>query len=262
MTPHSQTPDTRHLLQRTDSPMVGNALTELKYVDAADSLASTRPRSHRYTAVASSAGAATITSLPTPDFDALPTIRGSLRARWQQRYSNWLAASDVIVLSSVVAAAHILRFGKVTRGSLWAGYASVAYWAVSVLIVLAWALVLAIHNTRAQQVIGAGPEEFRRVWTATLWVFGVIAVISTLFKLEIARGYLAIAFPLGLLALSINRHLARRYVVAQHRRGRFMTDVLVVGEPLIGQSPRAVADAASDRRLQRSRCLHSRCYPT
>ena len=143
-----------------------------------------------------------------------------------------------------MAAAHILRFGNVTRGSLWAGYASVAYSAVSVLIVLAWALVLAIHNTRAQQVIGAGPEEFRRVWTATLWVFGVIAVISTLFKLEIARGYLAIAFPLGLLALSVNRHLARRYVVAQRRRGRFMTDVLVVGEP---RSVKALAQSLMRR---------------
>ena len=122
---------------------------------------------------------AAITPLRAPDFDALATlltIPGSLRARWQQRYGNWLAASDVIVVIGVVAAAQILRFGNVTSGSLWAGYASVAYSAVSVLIVLAWALVLAIYHTRAQQVIGAGPEEFRRVWTATLWVFGVIAV--------------------------------------------------------------------------------------
>jgi exopolysaccharide biosynthesis polyprenyl glycosylphosphotransferase len=64
-----------------------------------------------------------------------------------------------------------------------------------------------------------------------LWVFGVIAVISTLFKLEIARGYLAIAFPLGLVALSVNRQVARRYVEAQRRRGRFTTAVLAVGEP-------------------------------
>jgi exopolysaccharide biosynthesis polyprenyl glycosylphosphotransferase len=135
-------------------------------------------------------------------------------------------------VSSVVAAAQVLRFGNVTSGSLSAGYASIAYSAVSVLIVFVWALVLAICHTRAQQVIGAGPEEFRRVWTATLWVFGVIAVISTLFKLEIARGYLAIAFPLGLLALSVNRHLARRYVAAQRRRGRFTTAVLAVGEPI------------------------------
>ena len=117
-------------------------------------------------------------------------------------------------------------------GSLGAGYASVAYSAVSVLIVVAWVLVLAIYHTRAQQVVGAGPEEFRRVWTATLWVFGVIAIVSTLFKLEIARGYLAIAFPLGLFALSVNRHVARVFLAAQRRRGRCMTAVLAVGEPI------------------------------
>ena len=163
---------------------------------------------------------------------ALLRVPGSLRARWQVRYGVWLAASDVVVVSGVVAVAHILRFGNVTSGSLGAGYASVAYSAVSVLIVVAWVLVLAIYHTRAQQVVGAGPEEFRRVWTATLWVFGVIAIVSTLFKLEIARGYLAIAFPLGLFALSVNRHVARVFLAAQRRRGRCMTAVLAVGEPI------------------------------
>ena len=119
MTPRSQTPDTLQLLQRTDSPMVGNALVELKDVGV---------RSQRSTAGASLAEAAAITSLATPDSDALAallTIPGALRARWQQRYGTWLAASDVIVVIGAVAAAHILRFGTVTSGSPWAGYASV-----------------------------------------------------------------------------------------------------------------------------------------
>ncbi|OBH21172.1 sugar transferase [Mycolicibacter terrae] len=160
----------------------------------------------------------------------LPATPRSLRARWQHRYADWLLASDVSVLSGVVALAQIVRFGTVTSGSLWAGYGSVAYSGVSVLIVFAWAVGLAIYHTRAPQVIGAGPEEFRRVWTATLSVFGVLAVVSTLFKLDIARGYLAIAFPLGFVALSVNRRLARAYVSAQRRRGRFLTAVLAVGE--------------------------------
>jgi len=230
-----QKPDTPELLQHSDSPTVGNALVELKDVAAGDSRTLNRPGSQRSTPEAGIAEAAAITSFATSDSDALATllkIPGSLRARWQERYGMWLAASDVIVVSGVVAVAHILRFGNVTSGSLGAGYASVAYSAVSVLIVLAWALVLAIYHTRAQQVVGAGPEEFRRVWTATLWVFGVIAIISTLFKLEIARGYLAIAFPLGLFALSVNRHLARVFLAAQRRRGRCMTAVLAVGEPI------------------------------
>lgn len=234
MTLRSETPNTRQLLQRADSALVGNASAKPEEFRAGDLSTSARPPSQRCSAEASIGEMASI-PLRTVEFGAtatLPTIPQSLRAQWQQRYGNWLAASDAIVISSVVATAQILRFGNVTRGSLWAGYASVAYSVVSILIVLAWGLVLTICHTRAQQVIGAGPEEFRRVWTATLWVFGVIAVISTLFKLEIARGYLAIAFPLGLLALSLSRHLARRYLAAQRRRGRCMTAVLAIGEPI------------------------------
>jgi exopolysaccharide biosynthesis polyprenyl glycosylphosphotransferase len=215
--------DTRQLFDRTE-------------VDTRTSRTTDESRAPQRSAETRTAQIAAADSpLRVANFDmlaTLPTIPGSLRAHWRRRYGNWLLLSDAIVVSVVVATAQILRFGNVTSGSLSAGHASVAYSAVSVLIVSAWALVLAVYHTRAQQVIGAGPEEFRRVWTATLWVFGVIAVISTLFKLEIARGYLATAFPLGLLALSVNRYVARSYVTAQHRRGRCMTAVLAVGEPI------------------------------
>ena len=255
-----QEPEIPQLLQWTDSPIVGNGLVEREDISAGDSLTSPLP-APRCTAGPRTAEVAAITPLRSSDFDALATLPQSLRARWQQRYGNWLVASDVIVVGGVVTMAHILRFGNVARDSMWAGYASVAYLAVSVLIVVAWASALAIYHTRAQQVIGAGPEEFRRVWTATLWVFGVVAVVSTLFKLEIARGYLAIAFPLGLFALSVNRNLARRYVAAQRRRGRFTTAVLAIGEP---RSVKALALSLMrhpDEGYTRSWCVHSRHSP-
>ena len=126
MTPPTQTSDTRQLSQRTDSPMVGNAIVEFKDVVAGDSLVSSRshtsarPGSSGCTAETAIGELASNTPLLTPDSDALVTLPKSLRARWQRRYGNWLAASDVIVVTGVVGAAHILRFGNVTRGSLWA----------------------------------------------------------------------------------------------------------------------------------------------
>lgn len=218
--------------QQTDLPVTGNALLDCGPDSGADdSHNPTRPTSRLQSAVSNIAEVTALPSLPVSDTIAmLPATPRSLRARWQHRYGDWLLASDVSVLTGVVAVAQIVRFGTVTNGSLWAGNGSVAYSGVSVLIVLAWALGLAIYHTRAPQVIGAGPEEFRRVWTATLAVFGVLAVVSTLFKLDLARGYLAIAFPLGLVALSVNRRLARAYVSAQRRRGRYLTAVLAVGE--------------------------------
>ena len=108
------------------------------------------------------------------------------------------------------------------------GFSYVDYTGVSLVIATAWAIALAAYRTRSTSVIGAGLG-YRRVWTATLVVFGVVAVVSTLFKLDIARGYLAIAFPLGLLALSANRWAVRRRVGARRLDGEFMCSVLAVG---------------------------------
>ena len=229
MTSLFETPDTRRLLQQNDSALLGDALVEFEDFDVEASSIAARLPSVRY---ATETNVAAVASLPAADIDKLATQPTSLRAQWQQRYRNWLVASDFAVVSVVVVMAQILRFGHGAHASLRTGYTPVAYSSVSILIIFAWALVLAIYHTRAQRVIGAGPEEFRRVWTATLGLFGLVAVVSTLFKMEIARGYLAIAFPLGLLALSVNRHLARRFVAAQRRRGRCMTAVLAVGEPI------------------------------
>jgi exopolysaccharide biosynthesis polyprenyl glycosylphosphotransferase len=94
---------------------------------------------------------------------------------------------------------------------------------------VSWLAALIIYRTRAPQVVGGGFEEYRRVWTATVSLFGFIAVLSTVFRLDIARGYLAIALPVGLVALTANRWLWRRYLVRGRSNGAFMNSVLAVG---------------------------------
>jgi exopolysaccharide biosynthesis polyprenyl glycosylphosphotransferase len=61
-------------------------------------------------------------------------------------------------------------------------------------------------------------------------VFGTIAVFSMLLKLEIARGYLMIALPAGVLLLILFRWIARHMLVrARLHHGRCITRVVVVG---------------------------------
>ena len=170
---------------------------------------------------------------------AVPATRSpEPRVMWQRRYGRYLQITDFVVATFAVALAELLRFGH-TSANL-TGYKSLGYSVVSILIIGTWVWFLAIYRTRAPGVIGAGSEEFRRVWTATLSVFGAIAIVSTLFKLDIARGYLAIALPLGMVGLSLNRRLARKVVAAMRRRGRLLSAVLAVGEP---QSVRALAES-------------------
>ena len=83
-------------------------------------------------------------------------------------------------------------------------------------------------------------EEYRRVLLATLAVFGGVAIVSMLFKLEIARGYLMIALPAGVFFLVSLRWMARQVIArVREKHGRCITRVLVVG------SPSAVRDLTS-----------------
>ena len=79
------------------------------------------------------------------------------------------------------------------------------YSEVSVFIAISWLIALAVNHSRSQRIIGSGVEEYRRVWWATISVFGGVAIASMLFKLEIARGYLMVALPSGVCLLFLLR---------------------------------------------------------
>ncbi|QZT58441.1 sugar transferase [Mycolicibacterium austroafricanum] len=149
---------------------------------------------------------------------------------WQQGYALRLVAIDVLGVILAVGLAQWLRFGGLTENM--ASYRYVDYTVVSVGLAVLWIAALSINRSRSPRVIGSGAEEYRRVWLATLSVFGGVAIISMLFKLEIARGYLVIALPAGLLFLAFGRWIARQVVVrARQKNGSCITRVLVVGSP-------------------------------
>ena len=175
--------------------------------------------------------------------DTLAKTSPTPRATWRRRYGTWLQVADCLVISAAVMLGQLLRFG--TTPAALPGFAALGYSVVSVLIIGGWVWLLMIYRTRAPGVVGGGSEEFRRVWTATLSLFGGIAIVSTLLKVDVARGYLAIALPLGLVGLSVNRFLTRKVVAAMRRRGRLLSAVLAVGEP---ESVRALAESLARRR--------------
>ncbi|GAY16500.1 polyprenyl glycosylphosphotransferase [Mycobacterium sp. shizuoka-1] len=143
--------------------------------------------------------------------------------------------ADLIAVVAAISLAQWLRFGALPPTE--APFKNSNYFVVSTIIAVSWTLALSINRSRSPRVIGSGAEEYRRVWLATLSVFGTVAILSMLFKLEIARGYLMIALPAGITLLILFRWLGRQMVVRARRKyGRCITRVLVVG------SERAVCD--------------------
>lgn len=106
---------------------------------------------------------------------------------------------------------------------------NVSYGLISVALVTSWLGILAVFHVRSPRVVGSGPEEYRRIATATLRLFGLIAIAALLLHVELARLYLAIAFPTGLLGLLLTRWMWRRVLARKRARGLCQTSVLVVG---------------------------------
>ncbi|MEV6102462.1 sugar transferase [Nocardia sp. NPDC051981] len=166
------------------------------------------------------------------------------RERWQADYARRLFISDLIVLVLSIGFAQWIRFGGVGAEPPLASQLplEVRYTMVSAMLALAWSITLTLSGTRSPRVIGSGTEEYRRVVAASLKLFGGIAIVSLLLRVDIARGYLAIALPLGMIGLMVERRIWRRWVAGRRARGHYRTAMLVVGSP---QAARAMLAAFS-----------------
>lgn len=152
------------------------------------------------------------------------------KRQWERSYRTRAILSDALAVMLAVMAAQFGRFGV---PSLHAGNFEgwVAVTTYSVLLTVVWLVALGLQQSWDFSVVGVGAEEYRRVVTASAWVFGVIATTGLLFQAQMARGYLLIALPVGLLALLTGRHMLRRNLMNRRLRGEYMAQVVVLGRP-------------------------------
>lgn len=157
----------------------------------------------------------------------------SERERWQAQYLRNLRVSDTLVVIGALAVADAVRIGLLGRSRevAWTGITGVDYALLGVVLAILWLTLLALVDSRSRRIIGRGSEEYRRVITATFLLFGVIAFLSLALRVDPARGYIAIALPLGLAGLLVNRRLWRAVARRRRAEGRYQTTLLVVGNP-------------------------------
>lgn len=145
---------------------------------------------------------------------------------WQRRYGKALLVIDVVVVGAAMACAQMVSLGRpVTDLDPLTKY----FGLLSVIFGLMWLGLLTAYRSRSPRVVGAGIEEYRRVLSATLATIGVVAVTLMIFRPEYARGYLALAFPLGLVLLMLGRAACRRVLGWYRKRGQCVNAVVAVG---------------------------------
>ncbi len=169
--------------------------------------------------------------------------------RWQQNYSLRLLISDFLVLVWVVYGTQIVWFGTGNADIAMREFRfnAVSYWVTSALIILLWLWALSLADSRSYRVIGAGTTEYARVLDGSIRLFGLIAIFAFLFRVDIARGYLLISLPLGIVLLLLVRWLWRQWLVGMRRQGRFLSHTILVGSPAsVAHTARELEGAQAD----------------
>jgi exopolysaccharide biosynthesis polyprenyl glycosylphosphotransferase len=151
---------------------------------------------------------------------------------WPRAFAFRLAITDFLVIAWAVIGTQIAWFGTLDSElnvSEYRGGFGLSYTLVSLVLITAWSVILAVFGTRDSRVIGTGNAEYKRLVDATVRLFGIVAIIAFLLQLALARGYIVMAFPVGLLALLSSRWMWRQWLSAQRLRGNYSSRVLLVG---------------------------------
>jgi exopolysaccharide biosynthesis polyprenyl glycosylphosphotransferase len=143
---------------------------------------------------------------------------------WLRRYAETLVLLDLAVILVTGVAAVAIRFGE--SADQVRGF---SYYVIVPGLAFVWSTVLALGRCYETRFLGAGTEEFKRVGNACLRLAATVVFVSYAFALDVSRGFVAVALPLGTLGLLLVRGAARRTLYRGRQRGEYMHRVLVVG---------------------------------
>jgi exopolysaccharide biosynthesis polyprenyl glycosylphosphotransferase len=105
------------------------------------------------------------------------------------------------------------------------------YVIASLILPLAWVAVVAVYRGYESRLLGAGPEEYRRVMNAGLLLITSIAVLSFAANADVSRIYVVLAVPVTLAVSMAGRRHLRTRLFHLRTQGAGMSRVVVVGRP-------------------------------
>jgi exopolysaccharide biosynthesis polyprenyl glycosylphosphotransferase len=156
------------------------------------------------------------------------TPRTSPRA-WRNKLAWAIAGVDMLMIAIATLAAVKFRVSLPffdSAGDIVQNTAPAA-----VFLILAWSLVLQTMGAYANDIFGAGMEEFRLVIHASLGNAALVGVGAFLAKSPLSRGLFVLLFVIGIPMLLFGRLAARRVLQRARVRGHLGQRVLLIGTP-------------------------------
>jgi exopolysaccharide biosynthesis polyprenyl glycosylphosphotransferase len=147
--------------------------------------------------------------------------------RWKITYVRMTSVIDLVCGLVAGLLAYQLRFEGVRARPGW-------YLALSLVLPFAWVLTLLLAGGYDSRFIGVGPDEFRKILNAGLFLTATLAILAYAAKIALARGYVLIALPSVTTFDLLARYALRKRLHRARRLGACMRRAVVVGyEPVI-----------------------------
>jgi exopolysaccharide biosynthesis polyprenyl glycosylphosphotransferase len=142
---------------------------------------------------------------------------------WLATYP-WTAAlvDGACALASAVAAAQLRFPGQGLP---------LVYLALTCGLPVLWWVSVSLAGGYERRVVGLGSDEFRRILNAAVGLTAAIAIVSYWAKLDLARGYFAVALPLTTALDMVSRYALRQRLHRARRDGQCSRRVVAVGHP-------------------------------
>ena len=155
-----------------------------------------------------------------PGHQALRASQDS--AAWARAYLWRAAVGDVTC--AVIAGVLAVQARFLSQGSQPA-----AYLVFTCVLPILWVGAVALSGGYDSRFIGVGSDEFRRLLNAAVSLTAAVAIVSYALKLNVARGYVALAMPSTTVLDLTMRYWLRKHLHRMRDSGQCLRRVVVVG---------------------------------
>lgn len=159
-------------------------------------------------------------------------VRARRSARdWPSRYAGRLFYTDALVIAATLVVFDLIGLPASDRTVSWPGGPAIEYWIVLASLGLIWILALTIFETRERHIVGNGVLEYRRILSATIFIFAFLVSLAFFVRVDVSRALFLIALPVGAVALIASRWVWRQWLRAMQSQKKYVYRALVLGEP-------------------------------
>lgn len=156
------------------------------------------------------------------------TPLAQVSARWPAELSRVVLVVDIFMVSAAVFITYLANFGLLQEFPV-SGVRGMSYEAVAVIFGVTWIVALGLSDSRRKSILGAGLEEYRRILSASLYTFGLLAILSYLAHASVSRLFFVMTLPLGIALLVAGRAAVRSRLKSARRRGGALARTMVIG---------------------------------